>query len=64
MSTLFHITDIMREIVHLQAGQCGNQIGAKVSDNRSILTCLLGLQYWEVLFSSSFLYCQVDHLLC
>jgi len=21
----------MREIVHLQAGQCGNQIGAKVS---------------------------------
>ena len=22
---------IMREIVHLQAGQCGNQIGAKVS---------------------------------
>lgn len=22
--------DIMREIVHLQAGQCGNQIGAKV----------------------------------
>lgn len=24
----------MREIVHLQAGQCGNQIGAKVSWNR------------------------------
>lgn len=23
----------MREIVHIQAGQCGNQIGAKVSDN-------------------------------
>ena len=22
----------MREIVHMQAGQCGNQIGAKVSD--------------------------------
>lgn len=22
----------MREIVHLQAGQCGNQIGAKVSE--------------------------------
>jgi len=21
----------MREIVHMQAGQCGNQIGAKVS---------------------------------
>lgn len=24
----------MREIVHLQAGQCGNQIGAKVWDFR------------------------------
>lgn len=22
----------MREIVHIQAGQCGNQIGAKVCD--------------------------------
>lgn len=22
----------MREIVHIQAGQCGNQIGAKVSN--------------------------------
>lgn len=27
----------MREIVHMQAGQCGNQIGAKVSDE----VCLL-----------------------
>ena len=26
----------MREIVHIQAGQCGNQIGAKVS-NHSIM---------------------------
>lgn len=26
----------MREIVHMQAGQCGNQIGAKVS-NRLLL---------------------------
>jgi len=24
----------MREIVHLQAGQCGNQIGAKVRTER------------------------------
>ena len=24
----------MREIVHLQAGQCGNQIGAKVCDHK------------------------------
>ncbi len=23
----------MREIVHIQAGQCGNQIGAKVKKN-------------------------------
>lgn len=23
----------MREIVHIQAGQCGNQIGAKVGSN-------------------------------
>lgn len=23
----------MREIVHIQAGQCGNQIGAKVGEN-------------------------------
>lgn len=30
----------MREIVHIQAGQCGNQIGAKVSDTKTIL--LLG----------------------
>jgi len=26
----------MREIVHIQAGQCGNQIGAKVSFSKSI----------------------------
>jgi len=26
----------MREIVHIQAGQCGNQIGAKVSFYLSI----------------------------
>lgn len=26
-------SDNMREIVHLQAGQCGNQIGAKVRKN-------------------------------
>jgi len=29
----------MREIVHLQAGQCGNQIGAKVSFQ---VSCVLG----------------------
>lgn len=25
----------MREIVHIQAGQCGNQIGAKVSGSHN-----------------------------
>lgn len=28
----------MREIVHLQAGQCGNQIGAKVGENENVLS--------------------------
>ena len=32
----------MREIVHIQAGQCGNQIGAKVSVN---FTCSQG--FWD-----------------
>lgn len=27
----------MREIVHIQAGQCGNQIGAKV---RQLFACI------------------------
>ena len=27
----------MREIVHLQAGQCGNQIGAKVCKNHIVI---------------------------
>jgi hypothetical protein len=34
----------MREIVHLQAGQCGNQIGAKVSD----------LQYTYMYYTNAF----------
>lgn len=29
----------MREIVHLQAGQCGNQIGAKVSFEYFCMGC-------------------------
>ena len=36
----------MREIVHIQAGQCGNQIGAKVGA-RAISVRLL--QFWEVI---------------
>lgn len=30
----------MREIVHIQAGQCGNQIGAKVSILNLFLSCV------------------------
>lgn len=33
----------MREIVHLQAGQCGNQIGAKVSTYTDILSSVTGV---------------------
>lgn len=33
----------MREIVHLQAGQCGNQIGAKVSN--SYLLTIVTVEY-------------------
>ena len=38
----------MREIVHMQAGQCGNQIGAKVKDTTVMLS--IGLppdQIWR-----------------
>lgn len=42
----------MREIVHLQAGQCGNQIGAKVSLVSFLFSCLF-LQF--VLFDFFFL---------
>lgn len=31
----------MREIVHIQAGQCGNQIGAKVSSGDIILLFII-----------------------
>lgn len=39
----------MREIVHLQAGQCGNQIGAKVSTYLSFrfFKCELLLKKFE-----------------
>lgn len=30
LCTITNCPSIMREIVHIQAGQCGNQIGAKV----------------------------------
>lgn len=36
----------MREIVHLQAGQCGNQIGAKVSRYlKAIIYCIYNVKY-------------------
>ena len=39
----------MREIVHLQAGQCGNQIGAKVIANIPVLTfCELHFHWFFV----------------
>lgn len=45
----------MREIVHLQAGQCGNQIGAKVSkgidnDIRPIQASREGLSLMSYVF--------------
>jgi hypothetical protein len=42
----------MREIVHLQAGQCGNQIGAKVR--------LTSLQKLVVFHVREFLFCTGD----
>ena len=43
----------MREIVHLQAGQCGNQIGAKVIITKIILnkTLLSVLNVKVIIFS-------------
>lgn len=41
----------MREIVHLQAGQCGNQIGAKV-----------GLYHFScVQFFGTLVLCKINH---
>lgn len=39
----------MREIVHLQAGQCGNQIGAKVI-YIFVLQCLIIKKYNIITF--------------
>ena len=43
--------DTMREIVHLQVGQCGNQIGAKVRllVLKALLMLSIRLQFWEVI---------------
>jgi tubulin beta len=43
----------MREIVHIQAGQCGNQIGSKVKcrfiETYPVFTDSLFFQFWEVI---------------
>jgi len=40
----------MREIVHLQAGQCGNQIGSKVGRlGVSFPLLKSSIQFWEVI---------------
>lgn len=43
----------MREIVHIQAGQCGNQIGAKVCVVRITLLCIIiqGFCYFSLVES-------------
>ena len=37
----------MREIVHIQAGQCGNQIGAKVGDYLNFTVLRYSWFLWE-----------------
>ena len=39
----------MREIVHMQAGQCGNQIGAKVRDIKLQITRFISSNYCSAL---------------
>ncbi len=39
----------MREIVHIQTGQCGNQIGSKVSKILEYLYMIFFFQFWEVI---------------
>lgn len=54
----------MREIVHLQAGQCGNQIGAKVSqdsnrnppESSSRLPFVGGFKSFSIRFSIVFMF--------
>ena len=42
----------MREIVHIQAGQCGNQIGAKVSLFYNLFTIrIMFTNYFIINFS-------------
>ena len=53
----------MREIVHIQAGQCGNQIGAKVRILVNIFICFLGL-FNEMIKADYRIFCFSDILYC
>ena len=48
----------MREIVHLQAGQCGNQIGAKVRE----IFYYRGQSLERARFSGSAIFRIIEHL--
>ena len=48
----------MREIVHIQAGQCGNQIGAKV---RRLTQIFYGNNPY-IVNKSDLMYCEVNLL--
>lgn len=48
---------IMREICHLQAGQCGNQIGAKVI----MPTVILLHDYENIMMHTRFRYYYLNH---
>lgn len=71
LCTIINCPSIMREIVHIQAGQCGNQIGAKVrkaSDEKktptfSLLFCrYLFIYQFNKVFVQSFSF--LNHLNC
>lgn len=58
----------MREIVHIQAGQCGNQIGSKfwevISDEHSIgIQFLLGLRFVQQVNQFFFSQMQLERIM-
>ena len=51
----------MREIVHMQAGQCGNQIGAKVTTEFTIFCCKIAIfRRYESWRLGVYLLCRLD----
>ena len=40
----------MREILHLQAGQCGNQIGSKVRPGSGLITGATVIGLWAAVW--------------